>query len=54
MQKNLDESKPIVMRGLKGMKSTRAEKKFKNMAAYEKWEASEDYGNWTVQQIANA
>ena len=53
VQKGLDESKPIIMKGLKGVKSTPGQKKFKNMAAYDKWADSEDAGNWTIQSIEN-
>lgn len=54
VQKDLDESKPVIMSGLKGVKSTPGTKKFKNMDAFDKWAESEDAGNWTVQSVENA
>jgi len=54
-ERDLDKSKPIVISGLKGMKSKPATKKFKNFAAYEKWLDKEDSdaGDWTIQYIYN-
>jgi hypothetical protein len=51
--KNLDEKKPVVVRGVKGMKSTPFSKKFKNMDHFSKWSDSEDAGNHTVHSVAN-
>lgn len=50
-QKGIDDKKPILVDTLYGMKSTPKTKKFKNMAAYEKWSDSEDAENYTVQRV---
>lgn len=52
-EKDLDDNKPIIVKGVKGMKSTPFTKKFKNMAAYDKWADSDDFGNYEVNQIMN-
>lgn len=52
-EKDMDDSKPVIVRGVKGMKSTPFTKKFKNMAAYEKWTDSDEFGNFEVYSIQN-
>lgn len=54
-ESDLDKSKPVVVSGLKGMKSKPATKKFKNYAAYEKWLDKEDSeaSDWTIQRVYN-
>lgn len=41
VQSDLDKNKPIVVKGVKGTASKKFTKKFKNMAAYDKWMDSE-------------
>ena len=50
-EKGIDDKKPVTADVLQGMKSTPKKKKFKNMAAYEKWADSEDAENYTVQRV---
>jgi hypothetical protein len=52
-EKEIDPNKKIVVKGVKGMKSTPFTKKFKNMAAFEKWTDSDDFGNYEVHQVMN-
>lgn len=53
VERDLDPDKTIIVKGVKGMKSTPFIKKFKNMAAYDKWSDSEDFGNYEIYQIMN-
>lgn len=46
-----DKKKPVIARGVKGMKSTPFEKKFKSMSHYEKWADSEASGNHEVHDV---
>lgn len=50
-EKDMDDKKPVVAHGVKGMKSTPFSKKFKSMAHYEKWADSEDAGNHEVHRV---
>lgn len=52
-EKDLDPNKKIVVKGVKGMKSTPFTKEFKNMAAYEKWADSDEAGDYEVSQVMN-
>lgn len=52
-EKDLDPNKKIVVKGVKGMKSTPFTKKFKNMAAFEKWADSEEASDYEVSQVMN-
>lgn len=52
-EKDIDDNKPIIVKGVKGMKSTPFTKKFKNMAAYDKWADSDDFGNYEIYEIRN-
>ena len=52
-EKGMDNSKPVIVSGVKGMKSTPFRKKFKNMSAYEKWSDSEAAGDYEVHQVTN-
>lgn len=52
-EKDLDENKPVVAKGVKGVKSTPFTKRFKNFAAYEKWLETEEAGNYEVNQVMN-
>jgi hypothetical protein len=52
-EKDMDHDKPVVVSGVKGMKSTPFRKKFKNMAAYDKWSDSEEAGNYEVHNVMN-
>jgi hypothetical protein len=49
----LDNNKPIVVTGVKGMKSTSFRKKFRNMAAYNKWSDTDAAGDYEVHRIMN-
>lgn len=50
---DLDDNKKIVVQGVKGMKSRPFKKKFRNMAAYEKWIDSDAAGDFEVQYVMN-
>ena len=50
---DLDETRPVVVRGVRGMQSKPFTKKFKNMAAYDAWSDSSDSDDFTVQQVTN-
>jgi hypothetical protein len=52
-QADLDENKPIIATGVKGMKSTSFRKKFRNRAAYDKWTDSDAYDDFDVQYVFN-
>lgn len=52
-EQNLDPNKKIVVKGVRGMKSTPFTKKFKNMAAYEKWINSDASDDYEVYQVMN-
>ena len=51
--KDLDDNKPILVSGVMGMKSKPFKKKFKNLAAFNKWTDSEEYGNYEVETVVN-
>jgi hypothetical protein len=53
MEKDIDEKKPIIIKGVKGMKSKPFSKKFKNMEAYNKWCDSDEAGDCDVTQVMN-
>jgi hypothetical protein len=50
-QKDIDEKKPVYAQGVKGAKSKPFKKKFKNMAAYEKWADTDEAGDYEVHQV---
>lgn len=50
-RKDIDETKPIIVSGVKGMKSTPFKKQFKHMDHYDKWSESADAENYTVHHI---
>jgi hypothetical protein len=50
----MDESRPVVVEGVRGMKSTPFRKTFRNFAAYLKWSDSEAAGNYSVSHVYNA
>lgn len=52
-EKDMDHDKAVVIRGVKGVKSTPFRKKFKNMAAYDKWSDSEEASNYEVHDVMN-
>lgn len=52
-EKDMDDNKPVIVQGVKGMDSKPFKKKFKNRAAYEKWADSEASGDYEVQQVMN-
>lgn len=52
-EKDMDASKKVVVKGVKGMKSTPFTKTFKNQAAYEKWADSDAAGDYEVSQVMN-
>ena len=52
-EKDMDPSKPVKVDYVKGMKSKPGTKKFKNMAAYEKWADSEEASDYTIQSVYN-
>jgi len=52
-QSDLDDSKPIVASGVKGIKSKSFKKKFRNMAAFEKWADSDTADDFEVREIRN-
>ncbi len=52
-EKDMDHGKAVVIHGVKGVKSTPFRKKFKNMAAYDKWSDSEEASNYEVHDVMN-
>ena len=52
-EKDMDHDKAVVISGVKGLKSTPFRKKFKNMAAYDKWSDSEEASNYEVHDVMN-
>jgi len=52
-EKDMDHDKAVVISGVKGVKSTPFRKKFKNMAAYDKWSDSEEASNYEVHEVMN-
>jgi hypothetical protein len=52
-EKDMKADKPVVVKGVKGAKSTPFTKKFKNQAAYEKWADSEAASDYEVSQVMN-
>jgi hypothetical protein len=52
-ESDLDPKKKVVVKGVMGMKSKPFTKKFKNMAAAEKWMESDDAGDYSIQQVMN-
>jgi hypothetical protein len=50
-EKDMDHNSPVVISGVKGVKSTPFRKKFKNMAAYDRWSDSEEASNYEVHQV---
>lgn len=53
IEKGIDKKKKVLVDTLYGMKSTPKTKKFKDMAAYEKWADSEDAENYTIKKVYN-
>lgn len=49
----LDESKKIVVEGVKGMRSTPFRKTFRNFAAYLKWTGSDAAADYSVHRVSN-
>ena len=52
-ERDIDESKPIYVKGVKGMKSKSFTKKFKNWSVYVKWTNSDDYDDFEVYTVSN-
>jgi hypothetical protein len=52
-EKDMDHGKAVVIHGVKGVKSTPFRKKFKNMAAFERWSDTEEADNYEVHDIMN-
>lgn len=52
-EKDIDEKKPIIIKGVKGAQSKSFKKKFKNWAAYEKWSDSDAAGDFEVYEVMN-
>jgi hypothetical protein len=52
-EKDMDHDKAVVIRGVKGVKSTPFRKKFKNMAAYSKWSDTEAASDYEVHDVMN-
>ena len=50
-EKDMDDKKKVVVKGVKGMKSTPFTKTFRNMAAYDKWSDSDAAGDYEVRQV---
>jgi hypothetical protein len=50
-EKDMDEKKKVIVKGVKGMKSTPFTKTFRNMAAYDKWSDSDAAGDYEVQHV---
>ena len=50
-EKDMDDKKKVIVKGVKGMKSTPFTRTFRNMAAYDKWSDSEEAGNHEVHQV---
>lgn len=53
-EKDISDKEPVIVKGVKGMDSKPFTKKFKNMAAYEKWADSEEAGNYEVRTVEKA
>ena len=49
----LDPDKRVVIKGVRGMKSTPFSKKFKNLAAYEAWLDSDEAGDYEIYGVMN-
>lgn len=52
-ERDIDEDKPVIAKGVMGARSKPFKKKFKNMDAFGKWTDSDDYDNYDVQQVMN-
>jgi hypothetical protein len=52
-EQDMDHDKVVVIRGVKGVKSTPFRKKFKNMAAYDRWSDSEEASDYEVHDVMN-
>lgn len=52
--RDLDEKKPVVAKGVKGMSSKSFTKKFRNLSAYEKWADSDAADDFEIRQVMNA
>lgn len=50
-EKDMDDKKKVIVKGVKGMKSTPFTKTFRNMAAYDKWSDSDVAGDYEVNQV---
>jgi hypothetical protein len=50
-EKDMDDKKKVIVKGVKGMKSTPFTKTFRNMAAYDKWSDSDAAGDYEVKQV---
>lgn len=53
IEKGLNKNAKIVVKGVKGMNSKKFIKKFKNMAAYEKWSDSDAADDFEVYEVSN-
>ena len=52
-EKNIDHKKKVVVKGVKGMRSTPFTKTFRNMDAYDKWSDSDAASDYEVTQVTN-
>jgi hypothetical protein len=52
-EKDLDPKKKIVVKGVKGMKSKPFTKKFRNMDAFDKWQDTDEAGDYEIHQVMN-
>lgn len=52
-EKDMDNNKPVVVKGVRGANSKPFTKKFKNGAAYDRWLDSEAAGDYEVHQVMN-
>lgn len=50
---DMDNNSPVIVQGVKGMKSKPFRKKFRNMAAFDKWTDSDAAGDFEVHQVTN-
>lgn len=50
-EQGMDDNGPVIVQGVKGMKSRPFRKKFRNMAAFERWADSDAAGDFEIHQV---
>jgi len=53
LENGIDKNKKIIVKGVKGANSKKFVKKFKNMAAYEKWADSDAADDFEIYEVMN-